>query len=64
MQLPNMDEIEYMMMESTIKTTCNNMDEFKNPNGVWDMVEIQQHMNLITLVDENHRVNDQFQHST
>jgi hypothetical protein len=27
MQLPNMDEIEYMMMESTIKTTCNNMDE-------------------------------------
>jgi hypothetical protein len=40
------------------------MDEFKNPNGVSDMVEIQQHMNLITLVDENHRVNDLFQHST
>jgi hypothetical protein len=29
MQLPNMDEIEYMMMENTIKTTCNNMDEPK-----------------------------------
>jgi hypothetical protein len=44
--------------------TCNNSDEFKNPNGVSDMVETQQHMNLITFMDENHRVNDQFQHST
>ncbi len=34
-----MDEIEYMVMESTIKTTCNNMDEFKNPNGDSDNVE-------------------------